>query len=84
MLLGLFLSYTVFPFLFFLSISRYYVAGVFGLIGTVSLSVNRSLPVLQCRPLLIIIIIIIIIMMIALIIIQIIIILIIIICHFRF
>ena len=46
------LSSTGFPLLFFLSIDWYRGAGVFRLIG-----VNRSLPALRCRHLLIIIII---------------------------
>ena len=37
-------SSTIFPFLFFLSIGWYCGAGVFGLIGCISLSLNLSLP----------------------------------------
>ena len=36
--------YGLFPFLFFLSIGRYCVAGVFGLIGCISLSLSLALP----------------------------------------
>ena len=42
--LSLLLSYTIFPFFFFLSIGRYCEAGVFGLIGCRSHSLSLALP----------------------------------------